>query len=412
MTAATSASPTIGASAPSPASASRSSSRSMCVLICAASSYSSASTAACFSAASRSRSACSAASVVAAAAAQPHLGGGLVDQVDGLVGQAVLGDVAVAQPGGGEQRLVGDLAAVVLLVGRAQPAQDLDGLVDRRLLDGHGREAARQRAVALDLAELGQRGGADHPQLAAGEHRLEHVGGVHRALGVAGAEDRVELVDEQDHAALGLGDLGEGGLQPLLELAAVLRAGDHAGEVERHEARAAQRLGHVVLRDAQREALDDRGLADAGLADQHGVVLAPAGEDLDGLLDLGGAADHGIDPAGAPRRRSGRGRTRRARGSWTAAAGALGAGRGHAALGGHELARAGLADHGRATLAPSEATTRIVPGRSPQTAQVPPATASGKSVKGFKTVAPSQKISVDSTKISFATAHEVCRPVT
>ena len=123
-------------------------------------------------------------------------------------------------------------------------------------------------------------------QLAAGEHRLEHVRGVHRALGAAGAEHRVQLVDEQDDPALGGDDLVERGLQPLLELAAELRAGDHAGEVERDHADVAQRLGDVALGDAQREALDDRGLADAGLADQHGVVLAPAGEDLDGLLDL------------------------------------------------------------------------------------------------------------------------------
>jgi hypothetical protein len=45
--------------------------------------------------------------------------------------------------------------------------------------------------------------------------------------------------------------------------------------------------------------------------------------------------------------------------------------------------------HGSQTVAarrvtPSEATTRMVPGRWPQTAQVPPATALEKSVKGFK----------------------------
>ena len=100
------------------------------------------------------------------------------------------------------------------------------------------------------------------------------------------------------------GDLGERGLQPLLELAAELGAGDHAGEVERDDARrrAASRARRPAC-DAQGEALDDRGLADAGLADQHGVVLAPAGEDLDGLLDLVVAADDGVDAAVAPRRR-------------------------------------------------------------------------------------------------------------
>jgi hypothetical protein len=42
--------------------------------------------------------------------------------------------------------------------------------------------------------------------------------------------------------------------------------------------------------------------------------------------------------------------------------------------------------------APSEATARTVPGRCPQTAQVPPATANGESLKGFKSVPPESKI--------------------
>jgi hypothetical protein len=53
------------------------------------------------------------------------------------------------------------------------------------------------------LAVLVERGGADAAQLAAGEHGLEHVAGVHRALGGAGADDGVQLVDEQDDLALG-----------------------------------------------------------------------------------------------------------------------------------------------------------------------------------------------------------------
>ena len=45
------------------------------------------------------------------------------------------------------------------------------------------------------LAVLVQRGRTDQPQLAAGQHRLEHVAGVHGAVaGGAGTDDRVQLV--------------------------------------------------------------------------------------------------------------------------------------------------------------------------------------------------------------------------
>ena len=53
--------------------------------------------------------------------------------------------------------------------------------------------------------------------------------------------------------------------------------------------------GHVAVDDPLREALDDRGLADAGLADQDGVVLGAAREHLDHAADLLVAADDGVE---------------------------------------------------------------------------------------------------------------------
>ena len=172
---------------------------------------------------------------------------------------------------------------VVRLVATLEPAQDRDGVLDGRLADEHLLEAPFEGRVLLDvLAVLVQRGGADHAQLAAGEHRLEHVAGVHGALaGRAGADDGVQLVDERDDLAAGVLDLVQDGLEPLLELAAVLRAGDHRAEVERDQPLAPQGFRHVSGDDALGQPLDDGGLADAGLADQHRVVLGPPRQHLD-----------------------------------------------------------------------------------------------------------------------------------
>ncbi len=147
------------------------------------------------------------------------------------------------------------------------------------------------------LAVLVERRRADAVQLAAREHRLQQVGGVHGALGGAGADDGVQLVDEQDDLPVGVGDLLEDRLQPLLELAAVLRAGDERAHVERHDSLVAQAVGHVAAHDALRQALDDGGLADARLADQHRVVLRAAAEHLDDAADLLVAADDRVELA-------------------------------------------------------------------------------------------------------------------
>ena len=177
--------------------------------------------------------------------------------------------------------------------------QDLDRVLDGRLADEHLLEAALQRGVLLDpLAVLVERGRADHPELAAGQHRLEHVAGVHRGVAAgARADDRVQLVDERDHLTARVLDLLQHGLEPLLELAAVLRARDHRRQVEREQPPALERVGHVALDDPLGQPLDDRGLADAGLTDQHGVVLGTPRQHLDHAADLGVAADHRVELA-------------------------------------------------------------------------------------------------------------------
>ena len=74
----------------------------------------------------------------------------------------------------------------------------------RGLVDHHRLEPALEGRVLLDvLAVLVEGGRADHVQLAAGQHGLEHVARVHGALGRAGADDGVQLVDEEQDPPLG-----------------------------------------------------------------------------------------------------------------------------------------------------------------------------------------------------------------
>ena len=216
-----------------------------------------------------------------------QLAGRLVDEIDGLVRQEAAGDVAIGEDGGGDQRSILDAHAVVHLVALLEPAQNGDGVFDRGLTDEHRLEAALQRGVLLDGgAVLVERGGADEPELAARQHRLDHLPGIHGSLGGAGAHNGVQLVNEGHHFALGVGDLLEDGLEPLLELAPVLGAGHHGRQVERDDPLALQPFGNVALDDPVGQPLDDGGLAHAGLTDQHRVVLGAPRQDLDDPPDL------------------------------------------------------------------------------------------------------------------------------
>ncbi len=134
-------------------------------------------------------------------------------------------------------------------------------------------------------------------QLAARERGFEHVAGVHGALGLAGADHGVQLVDEEDHLAFLLREVVQHGLEPLLELAAVLGPRDERAEVEPEQALVLHALRHLAVHDALSEAFDNSRLADAGVADQHGVVLRAPLEDLDRAADLVVAADDRIELA-------------------------------------------------------------------------------------------------------------------
>jgi hypothetical protein len=185
---------------------------------------------------------------------------------------------------------------VVRLVALLEAAQDRDRVRHRRLADEDRLEPAFERGILLDvLAVLVERRRADRAQLATGQHRLQQVGSVDGPLRSTGADDRVQLVDEEDDLALRVLDLLEDRLDPLLELPAVLGAGEQSADVERPDTLALQPLGHIAGDDPLRQAFDDRGLPDAGLADQHRVVLRAAREHLDNAPDLVIAADDRVE---------------------------------------------------------------------------------------------------------------------
>ena len=157
----------------------------------------------------------------------------------------------------------------------------------------------RSRAgVFLDvLAIFVERRGADAAQLAAGQGRLEQVGRVAAPFGRAGADDRVQLVDEQDDVAArrctSLSTaLSRSSNSPRNFVPAIERA-----HVERDHALVLEALRHVALHDPQGQPFDDGRLADARLADQHGIVLRAPREHLDHAADFLVAADHRVELA-------------------------------------------------------------------------------------------------------------------
>ena len=167
------------------------------------------------------------------------------------------------------------------LVPLPEPAQNGDRIFDRGLVYDDRLETALECRVLLDVFVLVERGGADTMQLSARQERLEQVARVHRAFGRTSAYYGMQLVDEQHDLALCVLNALEHRLESFLEFAAVFRAGNECAHVERHDALALQAFRYVTLYDLLRQSFDDRRLADTWRANQHGVVLGAARENLD-----------------------------------------------------------------------------------------------------------------------------------
>ena len=123
-------------------------------------------------------------------------------------------------------------------------------------------------------------------ELSARQHWLQDVTCIERALLVAGTDDGVQLIDKHEDLTLGFADLIKHRLQSLLELTTVLRTGDEGTHVEGEDLLILQTLRYLALRDALCETLDDGGLTDTRLTDQHRVILALTAEDTDDISYL------------------------------------------------------------------------------------------------------------------------------
>ena len=231
---------------------------------------------------------------------QQHLRrAGFVDDVDRLVRQFAVVDVAGGKLHRALNGVVGVFQPVELLEIGLETLEDLDRIGDRRLIDVDLLEPPHQRAVLLEILAVflvGRR--ADAAQRARRERRFEKVRGIHRAAGGrACANDGVNLINEQDRLAMLL-NLFHHLLEAFLEIAAIACAGEQRAHVERIDRGIRKDIRHIAVDDLLGESLGDGGLADARITHQQRIVLLPAAEHLDGAVDLRFAPDQRIDLAG------------------------------------------------------------------------------------------------------------------
>ena len=121
----------------------------------------------------------------------------LVQQVQRLIRQEAVGDIAARQLDRRIHGLLADAEVVVLLQPGTQAHQHAFCLRARRLAHNDRPEAPLKRGVLFDVPPVFlQRRRADHLKLAAAKRGLEQICRVDSALGAPRADDGVHLVDK------------------------------------------------------------------------------------------------------------------------------------------------------------------------------------------------------------------------
>ena len=197
-------------------------------------------------------------------------------------------------------RLVGVADVVMRFVAAAQPLEDADGLFDGRLLDGDLLQPARQRrgrfSMCLNSSNVVEPTTRRSPAVRTG---LISVARSSVPPVVAPAPTVAWISSMKRIGFRPLGERLNHRLEALLEIAAEAGAGEQRRRVERVDLGAGQQRRHVGFEQPRREAFGHRRLADARIADEHRIVLAPAAEDLERPLQLDRAPDERIEQSGA-----------------------------------------------------------------------------------------------------------------
>ena len=110
-----------------------------------------------------------------------------------------------------------------LLIFAAQPEENLLCILFPWLFHQNSLETARKGAVLRKVfLILAARCCTDNLHFSACKCRLQNIGSIKRALRTTGADERMDLIDEENNV-LRLDDLIHDILEPLLELTTILR---------------------------------------------------------------------------------------------------------------------------------------------------------------------------------------------
>ena len=215
----------------------------------------------------------------------------LIEDVNCLVWQEAVLDVAARKRNGSLDSSLGVVDVVVLLVAVLKTVDDRNSVVVVWLADVDRLETSLKCSVLLDMFTiLFCRSCTNDLDFSTRQRWLQDGRGVDGALCGAGANDGVNLVNEED-VILGFLQLSNNLLHAVLKLTAILGSCYQTCQVKCPDLLSAQDVRNVAGCNELSQTLNNGGLTNAGIAQDKWVVLLAAGKNLHDTLYLAVTTD-------------------------------------------------------------------------------------------------------------------------
>ena len=134
-------------------------------------------------------------------------------------------------------------------------------------------------------------------QFTSGKHWFEHIAGVHSAIGLAGTDNRMQLINKQNDLSFTLLHFFKNRFQTLLEFATVFRTRYQGTHIQRKDLLVFESFRHISANNTLCQALNSGSLTNTGFTDQDRIIFRLTWKNTHNITNFRISSDHRIQLA-------------------------------------------------------------------------------------------------------------------
>ena len=176
-----------------------------------------------------------------------------------------------------------------------QSTQDRNRVLHSRFFYHNRLETPFQSGIFFNILSVFiQSGSTDTVQLTTSQHRFQHITRIQSTVRLAGTNNGVQLINEQNDLSVAVLHIIQYGFQTFLEFTSVFCTGYQCSHIQSEYLLVLQSLRDITFYNTLCQPFHHGGLTDTGFTDKYRVVLRLTGQDTYHVTDLTVSSDDRI----------------------------------------------------------------------------------------------------------------------